>query len=161
MVSASRPVDAVGRAERVWVLCPNRSLSWPQAKWAFAAMVTVSLAVALGFAVLGFWPILPFAGAELALLGSTVYWVQRQAQRREVIAFKENLVAVEKGRERPEQRWHFERTWLQVRLVPARVAGHPSRLVLRSHGRQVSVGDFLVEPEREFVARELTAALGH
>jgi len=124
-------------------------------------MVTVSLAVALGFAVLGFWPILPFAGAELALLGSTVYWVQRQAQRREVIAFKENLVAVEKGRERPEQRWHFERTWLQVRLVPARVAGHPSRLVLRSHGRQVSVGDFLVEPEREFVARELTAALGH
>tara|TARA_B100000029_G_scaffold457073_1_gene485528 strand:- start:181 stop:663 length:483 start_codon:yes stop_codon:yes gene_type:complete len=143
-----------------WVLRPNQSLSWCEAKLLFAGISAISMVIAISFASLGFWPILPFAGAELALLGIALYLCQSRGHYVEVISVKGDVVAVEKGRGAPAERWDFERAWLQVRLQTARIKGHPSRLVLRSHGRQVSVGDFLVEEERRQVARELQHALG-
>jgi uncharacterized membrane protein len=156
MVSATADEDRTC----TWVLRPNQSLSWREAKLLFAGISAVSMVIVISFASLGFWPILPFAGAELALLGAALYLCQSRGHYVEVISVKGNSVAVEKGRGAPQERWDFERAWLQVKLQSARINGHPSRLVLRSHGRQVSVGDFLVEEERRRVAQELQRALG-
>jgi len=155
MVSATTE----GGRTRTWVLRPNQSLTWRQAKLFFGVALAVSLGVAISFASLGFWPVLPFAGAELTLLGAALYYCQCRGQYVEVISLQGNRIAVEKGRCTPEERWVFELAWVQVRLQPARFSGHPSRLVLRSHGRQVTVGAFLVEEERRRVARELRVAL--
>ena len=155
MVSATTE----GGRTRTWVLRPNQSLTWREAKLFFGVALAVLLAIAVSFASMGFWPILPFAGAELTLLGAALYWCQCRGQYVEVISLKGDRIAVEKGRRTPQERWVFELAWVQVRLQRARLAGHPSRLVLRSHGREVSVGDFLVEEERRRVARELRVAL--
>ena len=142
-----------------WVLRPNQSLTWRECKLVFAGILAVSLVIAISFAVLGFWPILPFAGAELAALGGALYLCQSRGRCVEVISVQGSRVAVEKGRNGPTQRWDFERAWVQVRLQRARVRGHPSRLILRSHGREVSIGDFLIEDERKLVAEALQRAV--
>ena len=49
-----------------YILRPNHSLSWKASKLWFATIAGVVLAVALAFTLSGLWPILPFAGLELA-----------------------------------------------------------------------------------------------
>jgi len=146
--------------DHTWVLRPNQSLSWSEAKFVFMGIAAVLLTIVTSFAVLGFWPILPFAGVELLVLGLALYLSQIRGHDVEVISVKGDTVAVEKGRGMPQERWDFERARLQVNLQPAKIKGHPSRLILRSVGRQVSVGDFLVEDERRRVARQLQLSLG-
>ena len=130
------------------VVRPNCSASWRTAKLFFAAMCGASLTVAIGFTFMGYWPILPFAGLELIALGAAFYLCQTRAEMVEVISRQGDRVAVEKGRGQPTERWDFDRHWVQVALLRSRIAGHPSQLVLRSHGRQVPVGEFLREDER-------------
>lgn len=155
MVSATTEGGQVS----TWVLRPNQSLSWREAKLVYGGILVVSLAIAISFASLGFWPVLPFAGAELLGLGAAFYYCQRRGQLVEVVSVDGGRVAVEKGRNAPERRWDFERAWVQVQMRRSRIAGHPSRLILRSHGREVSVGDFLVEEERHKVHEDLQKVL--
>lgn len=159
MVSSITETDRQCAAARTWVLRPNRSLSWREAKLFYGGILAVSLGIALSFAVLGFWPVLPFAGLELLALGAAFYWCQWQGERVEVISVRGDRVAVEKGHRRVEARWDFERAWVQVQVLRPRFAGYPSQLVLRSHGREVAIGDFLVEEERRRVAGELRRIL--
>jgi uncharacterized membrane protein len=142
------------------VLRPNQSLSWRGTKLIYCGMLAVALPLASGFAILGFWPILPFAGGELALLAAALYVCQLRALRVEVITVDGERVAVDRGRAQAEERVEFARHWVRVELRRSRYRGHLSRLVLTSHGRQVSIGDFLVEDERRLVASELRRALG-
>jgi uncharacterized membrane protein len=74
---------------------------------------------------------------------------------------RDKVVAVEKGRQEFEQRWDFDRAWVHLRLRQSRIAGHPSLLILGSHDKQVSVGDFLIEQERREVARALQSVLAN
>ena len=119
----------------------------------------VSLSVAIGFALIGYWPILPFAGLEMLLLGACLYHVSASARQTEVVRVHERLVAVEKGRCGPEERWEFDRAWARVALQGARHAWYPSRLVIRSHGREVAIGEFLEERERASLADDLERAI--
>ncbi len=137
------------------IVRPNCSVSWRAAKLFFAGFCATSLTVALGFALMGYWPILPFAGAELIGLGAAFYLCHSRSNSVEVISLNANVVAVEKGRGQPHERWDFDRHWVQVALLKSRYRGHPSRLVLRSHGREVVVGDFLAEEERSSLAKSL------
>ena len=53
-------------------LCANCSLSANQAIALFAGIAGISLAFAGVFVSMGYWPVLPFAGMELAVLGAGV-----------------------------------------------------------------------------------------
>jgi len=146
-------------ATRRFVLRPNRSLSWPQAKLCFAGVATVSLAIATGFALLGLWPILPFAGLELAGLAYCLYACAWRAEQREVVTIGRDSVQVESGRRRPERRWAFARAWAGVQVRRSGVAGYPSRVIVGSHGRGVEIGGFLNEDEKERLALDLNDSL--
>lgn len=121
--------------------------------------MTVSMTVAIGLALQGFWPILPFAGAELLALAAALYCVAVRGTASEVVSVQAYTIEVEKGRRKLEQRWEFPRAWAQIRLVRPRVAWYPSRLVICSHGRQVELGGFLNEDERRRLASELRRAI--
>ena len=64
---------------------PNRSLTPRGAAWFFASLATVCLSIAVAFASLGFWVVLPVAGAELAVLALAIALSLRSATRCEVI----------------------------------------------------------------------------
>ena len=142
------------------VLRPNLSLSWRQAK-AFLGIVAAVLAVvAAGFASVGLWPVLPLAGAEWLALAAALYLVQRRGRRVEVISVSDKRVAVLKRTAGSQDaRWEFPRGWVRVRLKDSRRYGHPSRLVLAMHGKEVPLGEFLAEDERRSVAQVLRRTL--
>lgn len=142
-----------------FILRANRSASWLQNKVFFAVLAFVSLTIATGFSVLGFWPVLPFAGAELAFLGICLWWTACRADTTEVVDIDEQTVAVQRGRNAPQQRWSFQRAWAQIRLVRSFTHLHPSRLFIGSHGRNVQLGAFLTESERRAFAKQLRSAV--
>ena len=143
-----------------YVLRPNYSLSWKAAKACFATIAGVVLTVALAFSLMGLWPILPFAGLELAVLGYCFYRCAAHAQTCEVITVDTTVVKVEKGKRRLEHRWDLPRAWAAIAIERHALRGYPSRLVIRSHGRRVELGRFLNEDERRDLAMDLSRTLG-
>lgn len=144
-----------------FVLAPTRSASWAQIQRFFGLIAGVSVTIAVLFAVMGFWPVLPFAGLELALLWYCFYRNANEGLVSEVIEIDSATVAVERGLRTARHQWKFQRAWTQVRLQAATARLHPSLLLLGSHGKSVRLGAFLTEEERQGVAHELRNTLRH
>ena len=136
------------------IIRPNRSLTWEQTKLVYFCIASYSLAIAGAFAVMGFWPVLPFAGGEIALLGVAFYLNALAGTSVQVVTVGADVVKVEKERPGPRCEWRFQRAWAQVAIDGP--AGHgSSRLVVRSHGNEVVLGEFLNETERRRLAATL------
>ena len=142
-----------------FVIRPNNSLSWRATIWFFSIALAVSLTIATSFAIAGAWMVFPFAGLEMAALATVLYICARRATCCEVIKVDMDSVTVSKGRYAPEEDFSFQRVWARVEMQQARIKGYPSRLVIRSHGREVEVGSCLCEEERELLATRLIHAI--
>jgi len=138
---------------------PNQSLTWRGAVKVYLVIALVCLAVGVFFALHGFWPVLPFAGLEVAVLGAAFYVVLLRSQQREIVSVDKERVTVEKGRRVPEKRWECPRAWARIQLVRSPIAWYPSRLSLAFQGSQVEIGAFLNEQERCLLAAELQNAI--
>lgn len=150
--------DQQGGARQI-VLKPNASLSPRDAVFFLAAISMVSLTIALMFVWLGLWVVLPFSGVELTLLGGCLYGVLKQNQTREVITITNEVVQVQRNGHLTRERFELPQGWIKVNLEQSPRRGYPSSLSIRSHGRRIVVGQFLVESEREQLAAELKRAL--
>jgi uncharacterized membrane protein len=104
------------------------------------------------FALEGFWPVLPFAGIEIAVLIWAVRASMRAGVERETIVISERWVTITHHGVKGEHCSVFPRP---------PVALHPSRLMLESHGRACEVGRFLTEDERRILAARLTQLVGN
>ena len=141
--------------EKTIVLKPNGSLSRRQA-WLLLGICGLLMGLVAGFcAALGAWLVLPFSGLEWILLAFCLHLSIRQSQEREVITITGDLVRVEKGWGSPLQTYKFQRAWVMLDCIQSPIRGHPSRVTLRLHGKEVELGRFLVESERQVLAREL------
>lgn len=140
-------------------LSPNCSLTPGTATLFYLSILTVSLTIAGGFAALGFWPVLPFAGIELLGLGLALRLSLRRGRTREFIRIDESEVRVNRwsGRQRTEVR--FARPWTRIQLRASAVPSWPSRLLLGSMGRTVEIGAFLTEGERRRLRARLAELL--
>ena len=109
---------------------------------------------------LGFWPVLPFAGLEMLLLGVALRLSLARRHHRQTIVVSESDVAVQSTIGKIHSEVVFPRHWAQVKLRRSTSRLHPSRLVIESHGRQCAVGDFLTEEERRGLAQKLSELIG-
>lgn len=151
----------VGNGVRRFELRPRCSLTPRTARLFIASMAAGSFAVASFFALQGFWPILPFAGAEIALLAWAVRASMRKGQERETITITEETVSIHSRTAQNERRSVFPRHWVKVKLHAPLTALHPSRLILESSGRACEVGRFLTEDERRGLAVRLKQLVGN
>lgn len=140
------------------VVLPHRSLT-RAGLWLF---LTAQGAAALGFALLAAWRGNVFAPAFAVLEVGLVAWclvrVWRASATGEVIVLDPTrLEVVRMGDPGPPARFHPY--WARLRLRPGRWRGAPSRLVIRSHGREVEIGAFLTDEERTELARRLSGLL--
>jgi uncharacterized membrane protein len=78
----------------------------------------------------------------------------------EVVTIHDDIVEIQKGRRAPQQVCRFQRTWARVNMWRPVSGWLPSRLTIRSHGREVEIGADLNEEERESLARELRRVIG-
>jgi uncharacterized membrane protein len=135
------------------VIGPNASMSGRQALVFFVGISGVSLGIAMGFAALGFWPVLPFAGLELAALGAALLVVQKRNRYREVLVFEGDSLRVEFGlaggavQARSEWPRHLTRAWLER-------TAHGTQVVLGCGMQRLVIGRCLTDEERaSLVAR--------
>jgi uncharacterized membrane protein len=141
-------------------IAPNCSLSPRSALRFFCGLFFVTFAVATLMASRGFWPVLPFAGLEMAVLGWALKVSLRRRHHRETIIVSEEVVRVESHDHAHSVEVVFPRHWARVKLRRPQSPLHPSCLTIESHGRRCEVGSFLTEQERRGLAQRLTRLIG-
>jgi uncharacterized membrane protein len=117
------------------------------------------LAIGAGFAVLGLWGVLPFAGIEVLALVAAFACISRRAADHERITLTGGMLTVERftgafgGQLASEER--FNAHWVRVDVDQ----GPAGRVVLSAGGRRSEVGTFVGHERRRRLAREMRIAL--
>ena len=146
-------------SQRIQIV-PNCSLSPKGARLFFGSVCFATFGIALLMTFRGFWPVLPFAGLEMALLGWALH---RSLQRRfhsETITVSDDDVRIEHRDPVHYVEVVFPRHWARVKLRRPHSRLHPSCLTIESHGRRCEVGSFLTEQERRGLAQRLERLIG-
>jgi uncharacterized membrane protein len=140
------------------VLTPYRSLSPRGFAILMGTAGLIGFAFGAGFIALGAWPIFGFCGAEWLLFYFCFRLNYRAARLQERIHMTPDVVTVERRDPRGRiQSWTFQPYWLRVEMDDP--PEHESQLALASHGRRLTIGNFLSPPERYELALALRAAL--
>ncbi len=129
--------------ELVIVAKPNHSSTWRNNRNVLLLISVPSLAAAIGFTILGAWPVLPFAGAELLALTATLYYVNWKLEYRHVITVSEDSVCIDKGHYTPKRHWRFDRDQAALAVTPELHPWDGPRLAVHGDRDSVIVGDFL------------------
>jgi uncharacterized membrane protein len=154
-VRAAAPAGAVQRIE----LLPNCSLTPAEARRFFLLVAGTSLCIAGFFVANGYWPVLPFAGLELALLGFALATSLKRGGHLQTVEIGESGITVTSHGPGGVRETQFSRHWARVTLRDPR-GWLPSRLLIESHGRACEIGAFLTEEERRALGRRLKALVG-
>ncbi|HVZ91883.1 MAG TPA: DUF2244 domain-containing protein [Rhizomicrobium sp.] len=122
------------------------------------AVIAINSAFAICFLVRGAWPMLPFMGADIALLAWAFRASTLASRREERVVLTRSLlrILVRPPKGRPSE-VRLNPYWVRVDLAERR--GRSSQLTLWSHGKGVGLGSFLAPPERASFAERLKAAL--
>lgn len=144
-----------GTQDIEWLLKRNCSISPAALLGFYASLCGVSLAIAGFFWAQGAPLVLPFACAELLVVGICLLIYARHAADREYIALRGDrlMVQVRNGSRVQEAEFAPHR----VRIEPAAVDG--SLIELSGQGRRVAVGRFVRPELRRLLAAELRQAL--
>lgn len=135
---------------------PNRSLGIEARRWALGGIAATTLGVACGAVALGAWPVLPFAGLEVALLALAFRALAAHDGDFERLEIGEHEVKVEARMARETTRFVAHRPWVRVELGEG--AGRCTlRLVYA--GRHEPLGRMLSDEGRRALAEKLRARL--
>jgi len=134
------------------VIKRNCSISPQDLLRVLAFIACVSLGIALGFAWLGAWPVLPFAGIEMLALAVAFYLNGRHATDYERIALAGGTLIVEENEAGRPRRHEFSLPWL--RLHEWRQGGD-LHLLLQSGGRELEIGRHLDTERRASLGARL------
>ena len=143
-----------------WMVRPNRSMTWREAKFFVGGVALASFSIGLYFLWLGYPLVLPFSGLEALAVAVAFYLVLESGEQTELISVTKRKVTIEKGKREPETSIEFDRTWANVSLKHSANRWYPSKLLIGSHGKYVEVGRFLSQGERLSLAKMLINVIG-
>jgi uncharacterized membrane protein len=142
---------------------PNNSLSPNDAIKLLLAMAVVAFVIALSFARMGAWLVLPFAGLEILAFAYAFYYLHLHSSDFESITIEEDRVIVEKKNYKEFSTTVFQRYWAQINVRNVENkngANGKSGLFISSHGNEVEFGrNFINDEQRTILARELKQKL--
>ena len=151
--------ECKSNSDRTYEIRPNRSLTRRGMLLFFVVVSLAALSVAVRFAMLGAWLVLPFAFLEILVLGCGLYCFEKATDYREVISLSRDELRIRRQARRGDEEWAFQPYWARVVRQPDERKWYPSRLLIRSHGRQVEIGSCLTEGEREQLFIDLEHSL--
>lgn len=137
---------------------PNHSLTRTQERLAFWSLAALCFAAAIGFALLGYWLILPFAGLEIGFLAWAFEVLRSRAADYETLTIEGDRVVLEWRAGRRGERREMNRQWVRV-VCDCRTPGRNCHLCVRSHGRETEVGQYLSDEARLQLAATLRSKL--
>ena len=140
------------------VIRPHRSAGRHAATVVVVLVAAVLFLASIGFIAVGAWPVAPFLGLEVLLLAGALSLNRRAGTAYEAINLTRQTLTVKRvnhwGRQTAVS---FPPNWLQVNLEEPVQRWSP--LELRSHGRSLVIGSFLLPEERLRLARSLRREL--
>jgi uncharacterized membrane protein len=116
----------------------------------FAALAVLVLAIGAGFAAMGAWLILPFAGLEVLLLGAAFVLYARHAADYERVELESGHLTVEVADGGRTARYEMD---------GARVSMEEGRVLLRDAKEELEIGRFVGAEARAELAAELERML--
>jgi len=131
---------------------PNRSLGTAGRRWVLGGIAATAFGVASGAAAIGAWPVMPFAGLEVALVAFAFRVVRMHDEDFERLEIGEHEVRVEARRARRITRFVCHRPWARVVV---RESGMRCSLQLTYGGRSEPLGRLLSDEGRRALARRL------
>ena len=131
---------------------PNRSLGAAGRRWFLGAIAATTLGIGTGAALVGAWPVMPFAGLEVALVLLAFHLVRLHDADFERLEVGEHEVRVEAREAERLTCFVAHRPW--ARLV-VRERGSRCTLGLAYAGRTVPLGRLLSDEGRRRLAGEL------
>ena len=135
-------------------LSPNSSLVGIYRVIFLASITLVCGGIAIIFYFLGAALILPFAGLELTILFVAFYLSFRWSSKKEKIYISQDIVRIEKGIKKTEYSWEEFRTFTSFQVK--RNKDRSLRLSFRSKGKDVYVGDFLNEDDKDLLRQTIS-----
>ncbi len=132
----------------------NCSLSTSGRHFVLALVSSVTFGIALVFATLGAWLILPFAGLEVLVLYLAFRYIERHACDYERISIAEDKLLLEFHEAGDIRRVELNCFWACIQCDARQ------RLTVRSHGREIEFGRHLTGRQRVALARRLKKYLG-
>ncbi|HXS50890.1 MAG TPA: DUF2244 domain-containing protein [Usitatibacter sp.] len=143
------PADS---APYVHVSVPNRSLAPLGRRLVIGTIAATMLCIAAGAALIGAWPVMPFAGLEVLLVAVAFRVVQIHDEDFERLEIDENEVRVEARRASRTTRFVAHRPWAKVVV---RDSGMRCTLRLAYRGRSEPLGRLLSDEGRRALAARL------
>lgn len=138
---------------------PNASLSLAGILCVLLSTSLLTLGIAVGFLLIGAWPILAFAGAELLALFICFCQIVRHARDYEKLTIDDDRVVIEHHSPGHDSRDELNSYWVRV-VMECLANGYCQRLALRSHGREIEFGRFLSSEQRLDLGHQLQSRLG-
>lgn len=138
-----------------WVFRRNCSLSPKQLLQWYLSLCAITLVIATGFLLAGFWIVLPFAGIELLLVGTAFVIYARHAADYEMIELQHNqlILVMADGTKLTQLEWSPQ--WAKLSYN----GKYKAPLLFSHRGQQVKMGKFIAEKDKSALHRELKAAL--
>ncbi len=118
-------------------------MSWRGNQIFLLSMICLSALISIGFALIGAWVILPFAGLEMLALGSALYYVSWKLSYQQVINITADSVTIDKGVYKPKRSWLFTRDGLSLSVQPEEHEWSTPVIQLRHQQNLVEIGEFL------------------
>lgn len=134
----------------------NCSISPSGLMWAFGLIALVTIGIAVFFAALGAWMILPFAGIELVCLGIAFLVNGRHAADYERIQLDQDRLLIEVCESNSMRCHEFNPALASVKLAGE---GSDARVMLAVPGRSLEIGRHLHPQARLDLAGELNRRL--
>ncbi len=144
---------------RTWVARPNRSLSVSGSHALLFFVATVAGLITLAFSLLGAWPIIPFAGAEIVFLWWALKQIALHAGDFERITLKPGLLTIETHLGSHITCHEFPAYWARLECLKL-THRNDHRLLIRSHGKEMEIGSLLTEKQKMTLAKALKTQLG-
>lgn len=135
---------------------PNRSLGLEARRWALLTIAATTLGVAAGASAFGAWPVMPFAGLEIALLAIAFRVLGRHDGDFERLEIGEHEVRVEAREADRVTCFVAHRPWARIVL---RERGRRCTLDLAYAGRSVPLGRLLSDEGRRRLAARLRGTI--
>ncbi len=140
------------------VLTPNRSMSWRGNQYFILSLLVLSGSIGVGFALLGAWVILPFAGLEMLAVSGALYYVSWKLNYRQVIELELDRLTIEKGYYKPKKVWRFKREDVALTIEPAQHPWDTPTIRLQHKHEVIVLGEFLSQADHKLLVDSLRDA---
>ena len=137
---------------------PNCSLTAKNKRRVVLLLTIIPCCVAIGFAMLGAWLVLPFMGLEIGALAYAFYYVNSHESDFESITIDENSMLIEFGRGQQVSKHELNPYWVSIQRLE--FPNGELRLNLISHGKRLEIGRYLTRKQREMLANQLQKRTG-